>query len=130
MNSSQDEASVKRLHTSFGLTYLVCRCVVGQCLRKLLLVLALDFLGALAAGRLESGTGDVGGSFRLAACLFGVDGFGVMNGEGNEDPSRSRGGVNEFAGSRVVAPGLVAQDKAVAGVLGTVAVERSSSAAG
>ena len=52
-----------------------------------------------------------------------MDGVGVVNGEGNEDPFRSRGGVCEFAGSRVVAPGLVAQDEAVAGVLETVAVE-------
>ena len=70
-------------------------------------MLALDFLGALAAGLLESGTGDVGESFRLAAGLFGVDGVGVVNGEGNEDSFRSRGGVYELAGLRAAAPVLV-----------------------
>ena len=75
------------------------------------------------AGRLESGTGGVGGSFRLAAGLVGVVGVGVVNGEGNEDPFRSRGGVYEIAGSRVVAPGLFMRDEMVAGDPGTVAVE-------
>ena len=59
---------------------------------RFLLVLALDFLGALAAGRLESGTGDVGGSFRLAAGLVGVVGVGVENGVGKAD-TPFRGGV-------------------------------------
>ena len=63
---------------------------------RLLLGLALDVLGALAAGRLESGTGDVGGSFCLAAGLVGVVGVGVVNGVGNEDPPfRLRGGVRD-----------------------------------
>ena len=74
---------------------------------RLLLGLALDFLGAVTAGCLESGTGDVGESFRLAAGRFGVDGVGVVNGEGNADPFQARGGVYELAGSRVAAPGLV-----------------------
>ena len=56
-------------------------------------MLALDFLGALAAGRLESGTGDVGGSFCLAAGLVGVVGVGVENGVGNADPPFRGGGV-------------------------------------
>ena len=41
------------------------------------------------------------------AGLFGVGGVGVVNGEGNADPFRSRGGVYELAGLRVAAPGLV-----------------------
>ena len=53
-----------------------------------LLVLALDFLGAVTAGRLESGAGDVGESFRFAAGLFSVDGDGVVNGEGSVPPGR------------------------------------------
>ena len=71
---------------------------------RLLLVLALDFLGAVTAGRLESGTGDVGEPFGLAAGLIGVDGVGVVNGEGMVDPFRLRGGVWVFAGLRVAAP--------------------------
>ena len=87
-------------------------------------MLALDVLGALAAGRLESGTGDVGDSFRLAAGLVGVVVVGVVNGVGNADPPfRSRGGVYDIAGSRVAAPGLVTRDEVVAGSPGTVAVE-------
>ena len=86
-------------------------------------MLALDFLGALVAGRLESGTGDVGDSFRLAAGFCGVDGVGVVYGDGIEDPFGWRGGVRAFAGSRVEAPALVVQDEAVAGASGTVAVE-------
>ena len=74
-------------------------------------MLALDFLGALAAGLLESGTGDVGESFRLAAVLFGVDGVGVVSGDGSEDPARLRGGVWMFTGSRVAAPGPVTWDE-------------------
>ena len=106
-NSSQDEALVKRLHKFWtNVPSLSLRSWAVS--TEFLLVLALDFLGALVAGRLESGTGDVGESFRLAAGRFGVDGVGVVNGEGNEDPFRSRGGVYGIAGSRVAAPGLVA----------------------
>ena len=88
-----------------------------------LLVLALDFLGAGTAGRLESGAGDVGEAFRLAAVLFGVDGNGVVVGEGRALPERSRGGVRRVAGSRVVAPDPVAGDESVAFGRGGVAVE-------
>ena len=73
-----------------------------------------DFLGALTAGCLESGTGDVGESFCLAAVLFGVFGDGEVNGEGSEDPFQLRGGVWVVADSRVVAPEHVAGDKSVA----------------
>ena len=89
---------------------------------RLLLLLALDVLGALAAGRLESGTGDVGGSFRLAAGLVGVVVVGVVNGVGNAD-TPFRGGVYDIAGSRVAAPGLFVRDEMVARGPGTVAVE-------
>ena len=90
---------------------------------KFLLVLALDFLGAGPAGRLESGAGDVGEAFRLAAVLFVVDGNGVVVGEGGAPPERSRGGLLRVAGTRVEAPSVVAGDELVAFGRGGVAVE-------